>query len=267
VDVCGDPRDFEAALSSSRPDLILMDIVMPGVSGYDLARFVRQDERHATLPIVFLSTRAELDAQIEGARAGGDAHLEKPVSPVLLLATVVSRVERSVLLRTLLRQDGLTRLLTHSAFAEEARLLHARLGRAGGDAVWVMLDIDHFKQVNDRFGHPVGDRVLMALSDLLRRRLRATDRIGRYGGEEFAILLEGLAAVTAQTLVARLLEDFAAVSHAAADGTTFQATFSAGVAAWRPGLSLDDWRRGADDALYAAKRAGRSRVEIASPPE
>ena len=264
VDVCTDPRQFESALAASRPDLVLMDIVMPGMSGYDLARFVRQDERYATLPIVFLSTEAALEAQVEGARAGADAHLAKPVSPALLLSTVISRVERALFLRSLLNQDGLTRLLTHSAFAEQARTLHALFTRdPARRCVWVMLDVDHFKQVNDRYGHPVGDRVLVALASLLRRRLRRSDRIGRYGGEEFAILLEDVDEADARRLVTRLLQEFSDLEHGASDGASFRATFSAGVARLRPDVPLDAWRKAADDALYAAKRAGRARVETA----
>jgi diguanylate cyclase (GGDEF)-like protein len=123
-----------------------------------------------------------------------------------------------------------------------------------------MIDVDHFKSVNDRFGHPVGDRVLAALAALLRRRLRQSDRVGRYGGEEFATLIEDLPEHEVVRLVERLLAEFGAMEHHAADGETFKATFSAGVAMLRPGMTLDDWKKAADDALYAAKKGGRNRV-------
>ena len=117
----------------------------------------------------------------------------KPVVAPLLLSTVAARIERSRFVRQLLSRDGLTRLLTHTAFIEAAQALHARQQEEPDRAVaWVMIDVDHFKSVNDRFGHPVGDRVLAALAALLRRRLRQSDRVGRYGGEEFATLIEDL---------------------------------------------------------------------------
>jgi len=266
VRICEDPKRFEADLTAFRPDLVLMDIVLPGFSGYDLARYVRQDERYVALPIVFLTTEVQMQARIETARAGGDGYIEKPVTPGLLLSDVAARIERARFIRGLMNRDGLTRLLTHTAFLEQARSVLAEAGRDPGRTVaWVMIDLDHFKAVNDRYGHPVGDRVLYGLAALLRRRLRQPDTIGRYGGEEFAVLIEGLGEPEAVRLVSRLLAEFAATDHHAADGTAFRATFSAGVALLSPAaMDLERWRKAADDALYGAKAAGRNRVVAAS---
>lgn len=126
--LCEDPKRFESELISFRPDLVLMDIVLPGMSGYDLVRYVRQDERHATLPVLFLTTEGQVDAQIRTARAGGDDHLMKPISPSLLLTAVAARIERSRFLKSLLERDGLTRLLTHTAFVERAQQAVSRKG-------------------------------------------------------------------------------------------------------------------------------------------
>ena len=243
-----------------------MDIVLPGFSGCDLARYVRQDERYAALPIVFLTTEVQMQARIETARAGGDGYIEKPVTPGLLLSDVAARIERARFIRGLMNRDGLTRLLTHTAFLEQARSVLAEASRDPGRTVaWVMIDLDHFKAINDRYGHPVGDRVLYGLAALLRRRLRQPDTIGRYGGEEFAVLIEGLGEPEAVRLVSRLLAEFAATDHHAADGTAFRATFSAGVALLSPAaMDLERWRKAADDALYGAKAAGRNRVLAAS---
>jgi diguanylate cyclase (GGDEF)-like protein len=263
--LCDDPKRFEFELTAFRPDLVLMDIMLPGMSGFDLVRYVRQDERYATLPVLFLTTDGQMDAQIRAAQAGGDDHLTKPVSPSLLLTAVAARIERSRFLKTLLERDGLTRLLTHSAFVERAQRAVARKGRAPEwRAGWVMIDLDDFKDVNDRHGHPVGDRVLRSLAALLRRKLRQTDVVGRYGGEEFAVLVEDLDESDALRLMNRLREDFAAIEHAAVGGPGFHTTFSAGVAMIEPGAGVNAWRRAADEALYAAKKAGRNRVVAAS---
>ena len=266
VRICEEPKRFESDLTAFRPELVLMDIVLPGISGYDLARYVRQDERYAALPIVFLTTEVQMQARIETARAGGDGYIEKPVTPGLLLSDVAARIERARFIRGLMNRDGLTRLLTHTAFLEQAR---AALAQARRDPTrtlaWVMIDVDHFKKINDKYGHPVGDRVLAGLAALLRRRLRQPDAIGRYGGEEFAVLIEGLGEPEAVRLVSRLLAEFAATDHHAADGAAFRATFSAGVAVLTPAaMDLDRWRKAADDALYGAKAAGRNRVTAAS---
>jgi diguanylate cyclase (GGDEF)-like protein len=266
VRICDDPKRFEADLTAFRPDLVLMDIVLPGFSGYDLARYVRQDERYAALPIVFLTTEVQMQARIETARAGGDGYIEKPVTPGLLLSDVAARIERGRFIRGLMNRDGLTRLLTHTAFLEQARsVLGEALRDPGRTVAWVMIDVDHFKGINDRYGHPVGDRVLSGLAALLRRRLRQPDATGRYGGEEFAVLIEGLGEPEAVRLVSRLLAEFAATDHHAADGSSFRVTFSAGVAVLTPAsMDLDRWRKAADDALYGAKAAGRNRVLAAS---
>lgn len=266
VRVISDPRQFEAALISFQPDLVLMDILLPEVSGYDLAQYLRQDERYATLPVLFLSTEEQLHARIRAIMAGGDEHLVKPVTPGILLSTVAARIERARLVKDLLDRDGLTRLLTHSAFLERARgvLASAQRQRTKSSAL-VILDLDHFKTVNDRYGHPVGDRVLASLSSLLRRRLRQSDIIGRLGGEEFAVILEDMAGDDAARLMERILRDFSELEHQASNGATFRTTFSAGVAALEPAVTdLNRWLASADTALYAAKAAGRNRIVSAS---
>ncbi len=261
VFVCADPAEFDAMLRQHTPDLVLMDILLPGVTGYDLVRYLRQDERYATLPVLFLTTEGQLQSRYHTARVGGgDPHV-KPVVAPLLLSTVAARIERSRFVRQLLSRDGLTRLLTHTAFIEAAQVLHVRQQKdQSRPLAWVMIDVDHFKSVNDRFGHPVGDRVLASLAALLRRRFRQSDRVGRYGGEEFATLIEELPEAEVVRLVERLLAEFGAMDHHAADGQVFHTTFSAGVAMLKPAMSLDAWKKAADDALYAAKSAGRNRV-------
>ncbi len=261
---CPDPRRFESDLSAFRPDLVLMDLLLPGVSGHDLVRYLRQDERYATLPVLFLTTESQVEAQMKTLRAGADDHLIKPILPGLLLSAVAGRLERARFLRTLVSHDGQTRLLTHTAFLERARERVARRRRDPNRAMaWAMLDLDHFKAVNDRHGHPVGDGVLMTLAALLRRRLRQTDTIGRYGGEEFAILLDELEPVEAERLLSRLLEEFREIDFKSGDGSTFRQTFSAGIAMLEEGMSLETWRENADTALYVAKSGGRNRVLLA----
>jgi diguanylate cyclase (GGDEF)-like protein len=263
--VCSDPKGFEAALKEFQPDLVLMDILLPDISGYDLVRYLRQDERYAALPVLFLTTDGQLQSRFRSAQVGGDDHLVKPVVPPVLLSVVASRLERSRFLKNLLNRDGLTRLLTHTALIERAQALHAQSQREPTRVCgWVMLDLDHFKSINDRFGHPVGDRVLAALAALLRRRLRQSDTIGRYGGEEFAVLLEGLPQDEVVRLMTRVLEEFRELDLEAPGHPPFRATFSGGVAMLEPGMDLDDWKKAADDALYAAKHGGRNRV-VAAP--
>ena len=266
VRVVSDPKDFESALIAFRPELVLMDVLLPGVSGYDLARYLRQDVRYATMPILFLTTERQIANRIEAVRAGGDEHLTKPVSPGLLLSSVAARIERARFLRDLVDHDGLTRLLTHTAFLERVKVAIARARRHdAANYALAILDLDHFKSVNDRHGHPAGDLVLSSLASLLRRRLRQSDTIGRLGGEEFAVLLEDLTRDDALRLVRRLLSEFGAIGQRGEGGAGFFVTFSAGIAMLDPGATdLPAWVERADAALYRAKAEGRNRVVVAS---
>lgn len=259
--ICDDPKRFEAELVSFRPDLVLMDIMLPEISGYDLARYIRQDEKYATLPILFLTSQGEMEAKIDSVKAGGDDYLVKPVSAGLLLSTVAARIERARFLRSLLDRDGLTRLLTHTAFLERAKAIASQKDRDPSRSyAMAMIDLDRFKSINDSYGHLTGDRVLSGLAALLRRRLRQSDVIGRYGGEEFAVIIDDLQEDEAVRLMRRLLEEFSKLEYRAPDGKVFHATFSAGVSMAEQGVSLEQWRLEADNLLYAAKAAGRNRI-------
>jgi diguanylate cyclase (GGDEF)-like protein len=262
VRVCAEPRLFDEALAAFRPDLILMDIVLPELSGYDLARYVRQDDQHVTVPIIFLTGESQVNVRIKTVKAGGDDFLIKPVHPALLVSSVAARLERARFLKTLLNRDGLTRLLTHTSFMEQAQgVVSQRRRHPEVPASLVMVDIDHFKTVNDTFGHQAGDRVLVSLSTLLRRHLRRSDIVGRYGGEEFGVLLDQIREDEAVRLMQRLLHEFTTMEHRTAGSQVFRVSFSAGVARFDAAtMDLERWLQAADAALYAAKRAGRNRV-------
>ncbi len=238
-----------------------VDAIHCGADGYSLARYIRQQEAHATLPILFLTTKSHIESQIESIRAGGDDYLVKPVVPGLLLSAAAARIERARFLKNLLERDGLTRLLTHTAFLERARAVISEKARNPGTPVaMVVLDLDSFKSLNDRFGHPAGDTVLRSLAGLLRRRLRQSDHLGRLGGDEFAAIIENIEENQAVRLLERIGEEFSALDQVATDGPHFHATFSAGVAVLEPGMDASLWRERADAALYSAKSKGRNRI-------
>ncbi|MCM2254413.1 MAG: diguanylate cyclase [Vicinamibacteria bacterium] len=268
VTICADGRLLETTLAEAPPDVVLMDVRLPGVDGFDLVRYLRQDERYRLLPVLFVTAADHPEQELAAERAGGDDVIAKPVAPAVLLTKVATRIERYRLLQSLLEHDGLTQLLTHSALLDRTRQALASARRdPERHFAWVMLDLDHFKAVNDRHGHATGDRVLAALAGLLRRRVRPADVIGRYGGEEFALVLEDLDRTDAVRLVERLRAEFADLEHVAPDGSRFRCTFSAGVAMATPGMNgPEDWYGAADAALYAAKRGGRNAVRAAGDP-
>jgi len=254
-----DPAALLEALTEFNPELVLMDVYFPECSGTQLAQVIRQMEAYFSLPIVFLSGEENFEKQLEAMRLGGDEFLTKPITAENLIAAVMPRVQRYRLLRAMMIQDSLTGLINHSYLQQQLVYEVARAARQKAPLSFVMVDVDHFKQVNDTYGHPVGDQVLISLSRFLRQRLRKTDVIGRYGGEEFGLILTGAPGDQAHMVIDRIRADFAKVEHPRAGGE-FCVSFSAGVASLESCRSAGELLLAADKSLYRAKREGRNRV-------
>jgi diguanylate cyclase (GGDEF)-like protein len=259
--VITNPLKVLESLQELPPELILMDMYMPGASGEELARVIRQQDAYLGIPIVYLSAESDPVRQRQAMAQGGDEFLEKTIPPELLVSAVKTRIARYRRLQRLIVRDSLTGLLNHSHFKERLRVEQARCRRSNKPLALVLLDIDHFKQVNDTHGHPTGDRVLRSLARLLRQRLRGTDVIGRYGGEEFAIALPDTLPEQAVALLNNLRELFANMPQSSRE-TVFHCAFSAGVAACSPDQDSESLLHWADQALYKAKQGGRNRVVL-----
>ncbi|NTU79819.1 MAG: response regulator [Chloroflexales bacterium] len=260
--VVNDPVDLLPALAEQQPDLVLMDMYLPGCEGHELAAMIRQQAAFHGMPIVFLSAETDREIQLAAMGQGGDDFLTKPVPPAHLVAAVKSRVERARAIRGQLNRDSLTGLLTHAATTEQLVREQARVQRYGSWLSVAMIDIDHFKRVNDTYGHATGDRVLKSLARLLRQQLRASDVVGRYGGEEFVVLLPDTDSEQAHGVLERVRERFTHVLHQAGEAS-FTVTFSAGVASLPPFDDCNGVLEAADAALYGAKQGGRNRVLLA----
>ncbi len=251
-------------LHEFNPELVLLDLHMPECHGTELAAVIRQLDAHVSTPIVFLSSERDIGEQLAAIRLGGDDFLVKPISGAHLVSAVQSRAARHRLLRSFMVRDSLTGLYNHASTREMLQRELARARRNGTPLSFAMLDIDHFKQVNDTHGHGVGDEVIKLLARTLRQRLRATDIVGRYGGEEFAVILPDTGSNDARMVIDALRESFHGRELPGQDGNAFHASFSAGIASF-PDYDTD-YQIGeqADRALYAAKQAGRNRVRVAS---
>jgi diguanylate cyclase (GGDEF)-like protein len=259
-----DPGRLLDALEAYRPDLILMDMYMPRFTGVEATRVLRQMAGYSSVPIVYLSGESEVAMQVEALRLGGDQFLMKPFNPVLLAAVVKTRIERFRETRRSSRLDGLTGLLNHTTAKSRLNTLVSQASTSGALTV-AMIDIDHFKAINDTYGHPVGDQVIRGLAWLLKGRLRTIDLIGRYGGEEFLLALPDVSPAQASSVIDRIRADFAALPHAHPEGALY-ATFSAGIASYPLVDTAAGLTEAADGALLQAKRLGRNRVEKASGP-
>ncbi|MFC7368615.1 diguanylate cyclase [Vreelandella zhaodongensis] len=255
------PEEALNALERFNPDLLLIDMYMPVCSGEELATIIRQQTAHIGLPIIYLSSETDSQKQLSAMTAGVEAFITKPVTPHELVSAVRLRAERLHLLRSLMTQDSMTGLYNHSTTTDLIGKTLAQAHRDGSQHAMAMLDIDHFKMVNDTHGHLAGDQVIITLARLLKTRLRISDIIGRYGGEEFVVLLKGTTDERAAELIDALRHDFEQVDFHAGDGH-FRCTFSAGISSFPTQPSTESLRLSADKALYLAKHQGRNQVVI-----
>ncbi|MCS2611195.1 diguanylate cyclase [Halomonas dongshanensis] len=255
------PAEVLGAMASFVPDLLLTDVYMPVCSGEELASIIRQQPEYVGLPIIYLSSETDSRKQLSAMAAGVEAFITKPVEPEELVSAVRLRAERLRLLRSLMTRDSMTGLYNHSTTTDLINKALVQADRDDAEHALVMLDIDHFKAVNDTHGHLAGDQVIITLARLLKSRFRTSDIIGRYGGEEFVLLLKNLDGERAMTLVDELREDFSQVDFHAGS-THFRCTFSAGISAFPLQPSTEALRLAADQALYRAKHQGRNQVVL-----
>ncbi len=268
VRVVHDPTNLLSVLEEYQPDLMLLDVMMPMVSGFDVCRMVRASAQWQDLPILFLTAQTGLDARLAAFDAGGDDYLPKPVATVELLTRVKVRLERARLLKERADKDILSGLLIRRAFMEQVKSMHAESVRHNLVYSLSLLDIDHFKKVNDTYGHLAGDRVLAAVGQLLKKRFRVEDIRGRWGGEEFIIAFRHVNKETAKGALERALEELKSVTFEGDHGEKFSVSFSAGLVSFpEDGEVIEDLIKISDAMLYKSKEAGRSRVTAAVSAE
>ena len=254
-----DPMDIMNALLELDPDLILMDLYMPACSGVELAKVIRQLDNFVSTPIVYLSSEDDFNTQLEAMSLGGDDFLVKPIEPQQLISAVSSRIVRARLLRSFMVRDSLTGLYNHTSIKEQLDREIARAGRLKSKLAFAMVDIDFFKKINDTYGHPAGDRVIKSLARLLKQRLRSTDIVGRYGGEEFAVILTDTDAMSAVKVMNDIRKVFSHLLHVS-DGKEFSVSFSCGVADLTHYPDAVTLGNAADKALYHVKENGRNSI-------
>jgi len=263
VQICDDPRLFVGDLAAFHPELVLMDVILPGATGYDLVRLLRQAPGATVLPVLFLTSEGEMHARLESAWAGGDDHLVKPLLPAALLAAVSGRLERNRRARQLVARDSVTQALSQAELLERARAAVSEQQRdPSGRACWVAIELDHLWSINEGYGDTTGNRVLAAVATLLRRHLQPGDSLGRYDSARLAVLVDRLRPRQVASLLDDLRQQFATTAHHTPAGGQFRTTFSAGVGVLTPGMGPEQWREAADRALRVARAAGRNRVEL-----
>jgi two-component system, cell cycle response regulator len=278
VDTARDGIEAIRSVENAPPDLILLDVMMPTVDGNEVARRLKRNPTLPFIPIIMQTALDSTESKVEGLEAGADDYITKPIEFAELKARVRSMLrikrlqeeleerERQLLeanerLRHMSRTDSLTGLDNRRYVEQQLDQMFAHATRLSEPMSCVMCDLDRFKSVNDEHGHHAGDAVLKQFAKILKREAREIDRVGRYGGEEFIVLLPGTVLDAAVTFAERVRKEVE--SHTFVfDGGSANRTASFGVAGWpHPRLhNCDQLVRSADDALYVAKETGRNRV-------
>ena len=250
-------------LERETPDVILLDIVMPGMDGFEVCNRIKSRDEWRGIPILFITAKTDEPSIIHAFDVGGSDYVTKPFRSKELLARVRIQVEyRRAMdkLRTMTVTDALTGLPNRRAFFTDGIRFFNEARARTMPLVGMMLDIDHFKRINDRFGHASGDEVLRQVAKGVRSQLTDRDFCARVGGEEFALLAPDLELEPAVRLANRMREHLESLQIETPLGPV-SITVSIGVALLCPETeSLDDLLALADNRLYEAKRAGRNCV-------
>jgi len=265
--------DGIALARSFKPHVILLDVMMPEIDGYEVCRCLKADEDTKDIPIIILTSRAEIIDKVKGLELGAADYVQKPFDHEELQARVATQVkmkilwddlqEKNKLLEELVKKDGLTNLYNHRYFHDRMVEEFNRCKRYGLSVSCVLMDIDFFKKINDTYGHQAGDEILRKLAEIILANVRDVDIAARYGGEEFALILPHTSIENAAKFSERVRNSVDETDFQFG-GNSIKVTVSLGVASF-PGNDPNthtDIIRFADEALYAAKTAGRNRVEL-----
>ncbi|UGQ48355.1 diguanylate cyclase domain-containing protein [Massilia endophytica] len=278
--VLGDEHDVLFALDgvkalelarNQRPDLILLDAVMPGMDGFEVCAALRASAELSSIPVIFVTALSNPEDETRALEAGAMDFISKPFNVAVVKARVRTQLtlkRQADAMRELSLTDSLTGVSNRRSFSDTLDSEWRSCMRAGTPLSLVLIDIDHFKLYNDSYGHQAGDSCLQQVAAAMQRcAQRPHDMLARYGGEEFALLLPQVDASGAETVARRLLEEVAtlALPHRNSP-TSDHVTISMGVVCMQPGADNTSAQlvRAADTLLYEAKESGRNRYRIAS---
>jgi two-component system cell cycle response regulator len=264
VEVLADARHGLEETLHKQPDCIVLDVMMPEVNGFHVIQHIRSDTQRQFTPVLFLTAKSDIADKYKGFQLGADEYLTKPFQfeeLILRIKTLISRVETY---RSLSMRDSLTGLYNRRYLIERLQELFITYARKPQDISLAILDLDFFKCVNDTYGHPCGDVVLKSFAAFLRDKLRDTDIITRYGGEEFIVVFPDTTPLQAKHILTRIREEFSKQEIQYEDARLLQ-TFSGGVAQLGlEGTDIPQLIQQADQALYLAKFKGRNQIVLAS---
>jgi two-component system cell cycle response regulator len=263
---------WEKLQSEDVPTIAILDWMMPGLEGVEICRKIRQLSRQHYIYAMLLTSKAEKNEIIEGLQAGADDYMTKPINGEelkarLVVAQRIIRFQQELfaareVLRSQASHDYLTQLLNRGGVMEALDQELSRSRRTREPFSVILVDIDHFKQINDTFGHLTGDDVLFEVANRIKTCMRSYDSVGRYGGEEFLLVVPACDQVQA-VQVAEKIRKTVCQTPIHMSQTDKTVTVSLGVCTWTPEMSTNALIESADAALYCAKKGGRNRTEAA----
>jgi diguanylate cyclase (GGDEF)-like protein len=269
-------QDGETGLQTvmtEQPDLVLLDLILPGLDGYTVCRRIKQEIASQDIPVIMLTSKASPADKVRGLEMGAADYVTKPFDEGELVARVNTHLklkqlyealqEKNRQLQELANLDGLTGLYNHRFFQETVSRDFQRAYRYKESLSCILLDIDHFKNFNDTYGHQTGDMVLNTLGGLIRQIMRGSDLAARYGGEEFALLLYH-ASAPESFVVGERLRKIVEQHQFRQEDLMLKVTISAGLASF-PHPEIVDAKtliECADKALYRSKEEGRNRIVV-----
>ncbi len=281
IDTASDGREAIRKARTTSPDLVLLDMVLPDMEGLEVLRMIKARRDEHFVPVILLSVKSDLDSRVTGLRIGADDFLAKPFADSELLARTNAMLRIKALQDTVRAQkaelerlsvtDGLTGLFNRRFFQERLNEEFLRAQRYSDPVSLIMIDIDHFKKVNDQFGHQTGDVVLKGTADLLRETVRDPDISARFGGEEFCVILPKTHLSGALTVAERLWRGMGqkvyqvsgTIHGQPGEGACeLRVTASLGISFYpsKDVTSSELLVRYADEALYKAKHEGRNTI-------
>jgi len=273
IETAADGVEAVEKVRADPPDLMILDVMMPKMNGLEVCRIVKSFAAESFIPIILVTVKSDIDSKVTGLKIGADDYLTKPYNPLELRARVASMLRiKSVQdkidakrreLESLSVTDDLTGLHSHRAMQQRLRDEFLRAQRYNDPLSLLMIDIDHFKQVNDKLGHLFGDRVLTDLAKVLTKAVRETDFVARYGGEEFLVLLPQTHFAGSLPVAERIWRNVGEAEFT--DGKErARLTVSVGVSFFpnKNVASVDELVANSDQALYQAKHEGRNRICI-----
>jgi two-component system cell cycle response regulator len=252
-----DANEALRKIDAIQPELILVDIHMPSpLNGPCFVRLLRQMPKYASLPVLFVSGEDNEKIKIEALESGADDIIKKPISKELTTRLIHKHIKRSIQQMDQINRDPLTKAYNRNYL----NVIKDKLASKGKKYSVAILDIDHFKKLNDNYGHDFGDLALRHMSGLLQRQIRPQDYVFRFGGEEFVLIIDTNDITTSFEIIERLRRQLAS-SSILNGSNVVKMTFSAGVTMFS-GDCFDSALKEADEMLYEAKEQGRNRTII-----